>query len=261
MNTPFPIPQSGLHLYYNPYSNCAQRVMLLLAEKNLEVELHLVDLLKSQQLTEDYIRINPNGEVPTLIHEGTIITESCDILTYLETAFPEPSFSPSSPNAQESMSDLLEKAANSHYEGVVNYVYSAGYGRLPTPKDWDFYQQHIPHRAEFHRLRRKGKAGSDLDQATAVLDKQFSELEENLKENKWLAGENYTLADIAWFPNTIILRQLGFSFKSYPNIENWIRRIENRPAYQSGIQTNLKKIPNWVLQLVLKGLRLTGGRS
>ncbi len=57
--------------------------MLLLAEKGIEAEMHEVNLLKSEQLTEEYLRINPKGEVPAIVHNGKAMHESCDIMRYL----------------------------------------------------------------------------------------------------------------------------------------------------------------------------------
>jgi len=258
---PDPATLTGLHLFYNPYSNCAQRVMLVMAEKGLEPEMHLVDLMKSAQLSESYTRINPKGEVPALVHDGRAMHESCDILRYVEDHFPSPSLVPAGADDRERMEQLLDAAAGSHEPGVVNYVYSNGYGRLPTPTDWDFYQQNIPHRAKFHRDRRQGLAGSDPADANRVLAGHFGMLEQALNRGDWLAGDEFSLADIAWFPNTIILRQLGYSFAEFPRVSDWIRRMENRETVKTAIRARQKNIPDCVLRGALKLLRKTGGRQ
>ncbi|GAF53186.1 glutathione S-transferase [Psychrobacter sp. JCM 18900] len=55
----------GLHLYHAPFSNCAMRVRIALAEKQLEWTSHLIDLSKGEQRSKEYLGINPNGVVPT----------------------------------------------------------------------------------------------------------------------------------------------------------------------------------------------------
>ena len=81
-------------------------------------------------------------------------------------------------------------------------IYAHGYGRLPTPENSEFYDRHVPHRAKFHQERRQGLAANNRKAATALIDEQFSLLEEALGNYQWLAGEKYSLADIAWYPNT-----------------------------------------------------------
>ncbi len=253
--------QAGLHLFYHPYSNCSQRILLLLAEKRIDAEMHEVNLLKSEQLTEDYLRINPKAEVPAIIHNGKKVNESSEILKYLEAEFPEPSLSPDGDQALQLMEAWIASAAESHLSGVANYVYSHGYGRLPRPEDWEFYQKHIPHRAKFHEDRRKGLIGCDPAAARAVLDEQFSKLEVALENNDWLVEDSYSLADIAWFPNVGVLRLLGYSVDKFPNVQRWAERIEARPAYHNGIGSKLKNIPGWLIGVIARLNNKFGNRG
>lgn len=256
---------TGLHLFYSPFSNCATRVLLAIEEKELKVEKHLIDLAVNEQLSEEYIAINPKGEVPAIVHNGKAMHESVDILRYLEREFPEVSLSPKEALLKEQMDVWLDAAADSHHSGVVNYAYANGYGRLPTPKDWEFYQKYIPHRARFHEQRRQGLVACDKQQANQVLYTQFIKLEEALERQNYLIGNEYTLADIAWYPNTIILRLLGYSFKQFPNIRNWIKRIEARPAFKDRFRKELPPIPMCLLGLFARVfarlIRKTGNRS
>ena len=253
--------ENGLNLFYHPYSNCSQRVMLLLAEKGVEAEMHEVNLMKGEQLTEEYLRINPKAEVPALIHDGKATNESSDILRYLDAAFPEPPLSPEGEQARQAMDDWVDDAAASHLSAVANYIYSHGYGRLPRPQDMDFYKKHVPHRAKFHEDRRNGLVACNRAAAVAVLDEQFSKLEAVLENSGWLVGDTYSLADIAWFCNAGVLRKLGYSFNKFPNIRHWIERIEARPAYRIGIASQLKNIPDWLLRFAAKLNNRFGNRS
>ena len=70
----------GLHLYHYGFSNCSQRVRLALEEKNLEWTSHYVELSKLENLQDDFQRINPQGVVPVLVHDGQIVTDSLDII-------------------------------------------------------------------------------------------------------------------------------------------------------------------------------------
>ena len=84
-----------LELYNSPFSTCSQKTRMCLHEKGLKWENHDVDLLKFEQLSPEYLAINPHGVVPTLVHDGTPIIDSSVIIEYLDEAFPEPGLSPS----------------------------------------------------------------------------------------------------------------------------------------------------------------------
>src|SRR5579875_2563430 len=79
-----------LELYHATNSVCAQKVRLALAEKRLSAKEHLLTL-NGDQYDPAYLKLNPNGVVPTLVHDGHVVTESTIILYYLDDAFPETS--------------------------------------------------------------------------------------------------------------------------------------------------------------------------
>ncbi|MFC6588794.1 glutathione S-transferase family protein [Sulfitobacter pacificus] len=60
-----------LHLYHSPYSTCSQKVRLCLWEKNLPFEVTEIHFWKNEHLTPEYLALNPNGVVPTLLHKGS----------------------------------------------------------------------------------------------------------------------------------------------------------------------------------------------
>jgi glutathione S-transferase len=82
-----------LELYHNINSVCAQKVRIALYEKDQSVEEHLLTL-QGDQNDPAYMRLNPNGVVPTLVHDGNVITESSLILYYIDEAFPDPPLMP-----------------------------------------------------------------------------------------------------------------------------------------------------------------------
>lgn len=65
-----------LELYHNAASTCSQKVRLILAEKGLSYERHAVDLISGEQHDPDYVRLNPNHVVPTLVHDAAVLAES-----------------------------------------------------------------------------------------------------------------------------------------------------------------------------------------
>src|SRR5208282_3151264 len=85
-----------LELYHNINSVCAQKVRIALREKGEEAKEHLLTL-RGDQNDPAYLKINPNGVVPSLVHDGHTIIESSLILYYLDEAFPDPPLMPQAP--------------------------------------------------------------------------------------------------------------------------------------------------------------------
>src|SRR5580692_7873025 len=85
-------------LYNAPQSTCSQRVRFVLNAKKIPFDEIKLDLLAGDQLKPDYLALNPNGVVPTLDHDGAIVTDSSVIIEYLDEIAPEPmTFTPENP--------------------------------------------------------------------------------------------------------------------------------------------------------------------
>ena len=105
-----------LELYHSVNSVCAQKVRITLAEKALEYREHLMTL-RGDQFDPQYMTLNPNAVVPTLVHDGRPVVESSVILYYLDEAFPNPPLMPK---------DLHQRAAVRQYNKLVDeYVHNS----------------------------------------------------------------------------------------------------------------------------------------
>ena len=78
----------GFTLYNAPQSTCSQRVRFVLNAKGLPFAEIKLNLLEGDQLKPDYLKLNPNGVVPTLDHDGAIVTDSTVITEYLDEVVP-----------------------------------------------------------------------------------------------------------------------------------------------------------------------------
>ena len=90
-----------LILYDFGNSVCCQKVRITLVEKGLTWEARRVDLFKTEQYDPEYLKLNPKGVVPTLVHDGTPVIESTLICEYIDDTFPEPPLMPNNrPNGR-----------------------------------------------------------------------------------------------------------------------------------------------------------------
>ena len=94
-------------LYNAPQSTCSQRVRFLLNAKQLVFAEVKLDLLAGDQLKPDYLKLNPNGVVPTLDHDGNIVIDSSVIIEYLDEVAPDESFTPRQPVGRAHMRALM----------------------------------------------------------------------------------------------------------------------------------------------------------
>lgn len=231
----------GLHLYHSGISNCSMRVRMTLSEKALEWHSHHLDLRKKEHITEEYFGINPKGLVPTLVHDGKVITESADIIDYLDLEFPEPPLRPTGEADVERMQVWLHRAASIHIKAVKTFIYEKRMrGRMTqSAEEKARYEslQKDESLLEFHRKSASDNfSRQEIDEARATLDKCFTDLDETLGSRQWIAGERFSLADIAWIPLYFTLQVLaGYSFEHLPAVPEWAQRVADRPSYESAI--------------------------
>src|SRR5512146_3008985 len=88
---------TALELDHGLPSTCSKKVRLVLYEKGIPFRSHLMDLRKFEQHRPEYLRLNPNGVVLTLVHYGQAIVESSVIMEYLDDTFPQVPLRPKDP--------------------------------------------------------------------------------------------------------------------------------------------------------------------
>ncbi|MDH5748384.1 MAG: glutathione S-transferase family protein, partial [Rhodospirillales bacterium] len=231
-----------LTLYHYDRSTAAQRVRLILEEKEVPWKSVIVDTANGdvEQLPEDYHRLNPKGLVPVIVNNGVAIAESLVILEYLEDAFPESSFRPQSPEARAKMRLWMRKIEDgvhvaSRTVGVclVNrHIYKA-----KGAEKIDKYYAKM--RDQVRRNNDQVNIASGLDSpllpdAVATFRRLFEEMDSTLSESAWLAGDTYSLADIALVVYVRRLESFMMAplWKNLAHLNEWYERISQRPAYE-----------------------------
>jgi len=230
---------TGLHLYHGDISNCSMRVRMTLEEKGLDWTSYHLDLKKKENISDDYFGINPNGLVPTLVHDGVVHIESNDIIDYLDKTYPEPGLRSKENEAE--MLQWLRLAKSIHLTGIKPYVYAtmiqkkvqktaeeeAKYNELQKNEDLkSFHSKHAGDRE---------MNVDELSEPKKILKDCFDKLEKSLDGNDWIMGDQYTLADISWIPVHFVLIGCGYPFDQYPNITRWAEAFSARDSYKKGI--------------------------
>lgn len=229
-----------LKLYHwEPVGNSGEP-LLLLKEKGIDVKAHYVDLLAFEQHTPAFLKINPQGQVPVLVHDGKIVTETTLMLFYIEAAFPERPFLPGS--AQERYQvHVWSKYAD---EYLAPSIAMLGWHQTTYPKMKDRLEGA---RAGIAKLPPERQAvwqlalddaytQQELASARGRLAVRIGRLEETLSTSRYIAGSSYSLADIMVFFFARALPALApnlVSERATPHIIEWLSLNEARPAVRA----------------------------
>jgi GST-like protein len=231
----------GLHLYHADMSNCSMRVRMTLEEKGLPWTSHHLSLQKKENVTPEYFAIHPNGLVPTLVHDGVVHIESNEIIEYLDERFPTPPLKPDSEAERVEMADWLKTATSEHVRSVKTFIYAKKMGtRLrKSAEEQAQYRalQTDPELLAFHEKSSSeaGLPAAEVSAAEANLRRFFTRAEQALSEHRWLVGDRFTLADIAWIPLHFTLDGAGFPFREFPRVSAWAEAIHARPSFKEGV--------------------------
>lgn len=235
----------ALELYHGLASTCSKKVRLCLYEKGLRFTSHLLDLQKFEQHRPEYLALNPKGVVPTLVHGGKPVTESSQIIVYLDEHFPDVPLTPSDASAREHVREWLRFSDAIAYDAVYVPTWmllSAGAMRKFSESERQALLARIPTEERRNRWKQVTTTGFDqaeIEAAYAKMRECFERCEATLKQSSWLAGEKYTLADIAIIPfidriNNLKPELLDRSL--YPKLVEWYTYMRARPAFAKAFQ-------------------------
>jgi glutathione S-transferase len=209
-----------LELYHNINSVCAQKVRIALKEKGQEAKDHVL-ALRGDQNEPSYLKLNPNGVVPTLVHDGQPIIESSLILYYIDDTYPDPPLMPQEPRLRH-RARMYNKLIDEYLHNACTIITFATAFRpnfLKMPREaWmaEINKAPLKRRAEYKRL---------------------SWMAESLKEGPYLAGTTFSNADIAVIPYILRLELLKLSgmWTQAPMIADWWARMRERPSVKNAI--------------------------
>jgi glutathione S-transferase len=227
--------------HYEPYAN-SMKCLIALQEKGLEFESRYVDILKFEQHEPAFVAINPNGQVPVLVHDGNAIVESTVINEYLDDVFPEVPLRPAHPVERARMRAFSKWNDEILMPAVSMLGWQARFRPLASAIDKAEFARRMARvplaeiRAKWETTAGAGFGLAELEESRRKIRWFVARMEEALGKGPWLAGPGYSLADINVYPMIEGVTRL------YPEIWNetqaprsieWLARVNSRPAVQA----------------------------
>jgi glutathione S-transferase len=233
-----------LELYHaEPVAN-SMKPLICLREKGLDFVSHYVDLLRFEQHEPAFVKINPNGQVPVLVHDGAVITESTVINEYLEDVFPEVRLRPADPVARARMR-VWSKFVDEYFCPALSMI------------GWHLMVRRIAKaiaKDEFEKLLERIPLPEQRQKWATVAGASFTEeqladsrrrcglsiqrMEAILSKYQWLAGDEYSLADVNSYSMVAGMPRLmpeHMNANNAPRALEWLARMDERPAVKAAL--------------------------
>jgi GSH-dependent disulfide-bond oxidoreductase len=194
-----------------------RKASIMLEEVGLPYEVKPVNIGKDQQFEEGFLRVSPNNKIPGIVDHAAeggplAVFESGAILTYLA----------------EKTGKLLAPSGHARYEAL----------------EWTFWQVGglgpMLGQLGFFAVRSKEKSPEAIERFTTESARLFGVMEKRLAAVPYLAGDDYTIADIACYgwthaASTLLKRAAPGAWGDFPSIERWLKAVGDRPAVQRGM--------------------------
>ncbi len=197
-----------LHLYTDSSPN-GFKITIALEELELPYTLHHVQIDHGENEQPDFLQLNPYGRIPVLVDDtaGITLFESAAILLYLADV----------------TGHLLPRESKAHWQAIVWLMFhSSSMGPV------------LGQRVHAEILA-PVKDPIQIERCRALSERVFATVDNRLAVHPFLAGNDYSLADIATFGWTHIATICDFSFAHFPHLTRWHALIAQRPAVQRGI--------------------------
>jgi glutathione S-transferase len=234
-----------MQLHYFPRSHWSRVIHLVLREKGIEAERHLVDITKNANYEPAYLDINPRGVVPTIVHDGQVVCNSPVIARFLDT-LPGPTTWPDDPIVNR-WADVLEDFPLMHLSYRIWVLGLKGERSAKILQDKidrsDAYALRYPDKAHlyehkhafFKRFVADLTDQSSRDRIEGECRATLDELAEVVADREWLGGNVWTCADA--IAASILYRLVDLPLLDEFNVEGhplqaYLARLQARPAYQ-----------------------------
>ena len=228
-------------LHHGWRSSASRRVRLCLEEKGLSYESHVVDMTKMEHHSPEYLKLNPLGVIPTLIHDGRPLHESGTICEYLDETYPDPPLRPDTPYGRAQMRNWIR-----HIDGLIHnlIVFNWRHHLQKIAAQWSDEElaekiKNVPSKERQEAwLRVARKPYTDEERAAArgkLVTLLLDKMEDALTPSGWLVGQAYSIADIAAAP---FVKRIDeeiapdeVTAKKHRRVHDWWTKLQARPAF------------------------------
>ena len=235
----------AVELYHFWSSVCSVRCRMALEEKGVKWTSRYIDLFNFDQMEPEYLAINPDGLVPTLVHDGEPVTESTIINEYIDDAFDGPALTPADPLQAARMREFIHRCEYD-FDAIVKLT-AVKYLIPKLRNRWS--DEELTKQAErrplqfckdIHGRALRGEIGPDeLAASQAKISALLDRLETVLADNDWIAGDAVSLADITIAPYLFRLNAIGpgafWSPDKRPAVHTYYQRLSARPSFQTAV--------------------------
>ncbi|MBT4520312.1 MAG: glutathione S-transferase family protein [Halieaceae bacterium] len=265
--------EQEFELYHNALSLCSMKSRLCLAELEIPYKSHPVDLIETgcyENIRSPFLRVNPAGTVPVLVHNGHPIYESHEQIRYAAEHVPvsSPTLVPHSPLLREEMEYWIDRSSiigdpiNHESESAGNAVPGQTFPLFITMIErisfWKILEGLLFHFDKrrplmflafkllgLNVLRKSRPLSAIFTQSRAQMHNHFDALEAKLQQTggPWILGDTFSLADVSWLAIYERLRQLNALHvfagrEERPACAQYWDNLEMRPSYQEAIRAH-----------------------
>jgi glutathione S-transferase len=233
-----------IELYHAEPGSNSLKVLQAIHEKGVPFVSRYINLSRFEQHDREFLKVNPAGQVPVLVHDGRVLTESTVINEYIDRAFNGPPLRPADPYDEAQMR-IWTKFVDEVFRPSLSYlawhrVIPGLASRLP-PGEFEKRLDHIPLRVKRDKWSLAASGGfteRELETWRHELKESVDRLEHGLHGHEWLVADMFTLADIAMFSMAIGVPM------SYPDLMNpertpnavaWLARMRARPGVAAAL--------------------------
>ena len=246
-------------LYHNGLSSCSQKVRLVLAEKALDFASHPIDLVSGGQHDPEYVKLNPNHVVPTLVEDGRVLIESSLINEYLEDAYPEVPLLPADPAERHAARSWIKRIDEKVHPSAGVLTYAIGPRQMLLGRPEAEREAHInaipdPARREARRsVIAHGVAAPEFAAALGQFVALLDDMHAALASSSWLTGKTFGLADAAALPYVLRMDHLAMTplIAARPRTAKWLAAVQARESFASAVT-------EWAPEPVLNLFRVQG---
>ncbi len=202
-----------IHLYSWATPN-GEKLHIMMEELGIPYELHKLDIGKGEQFEPEFLKLSPNNKIPVLVDtegpdgEDYVVFETGAMMMYLA----------------EKTGKFMPQDMAARYRVIQWLMFQMG-GIGPMFGQYSHFTTYAPETFDY-----------SVERYTKECMRLYGAMDKRLGETRFLAGDEYTIADMATYAWTYSWERRGFDISEFKNVQRWLDEIGARPAVQRGTQ-------------------------